>query len=106
MKMEYNRKELLKAIRENTVVPARNGEYWKEDERQLLVSMYNDGVGISELALYFQRSENGIIQQLTALGVMRAPKERRTYCKVPRCLCYKCEFRSVCPVSLERREEE
>lgn len=106
MKIEDNRRELIKAIRENTVVPARNGEYWREDERKLLINLYSDGVGISELALYFQRSENGIIQQLTSLGVMRAPKERKAYCKKPRCLCYKCEFQGACPFIPEQREEE
>ncbi|MDO4515552.1 MAG: hypothetical protein Q4C76_00250 [Bacillota bacterium] len=105
MKIEYNQKELIKAIRENAVVPARNGEYWRDDERQQLVNLYSDGVGISELALCFQRSELGIIQQLTSLGVMRAPKERKVYCKQPKCLCYKCEFQRVCSVSPEQRDE-
>ena len=106
MKMENNQRELIKAIRENIVVPAKNGEYWGENERQLLINLYSDGVGISELALYFQRSEMGIIQQLNSLGIMRAPKERKAYCKKPKCLCYKCEFREVCPFTPEQREEE
>lgn len=48
----------------------------------------------------------GIIQQLNSLGVMRAPKERKAYCKKPKCLCYKCEFREDCPFTPEQREEE
>ena len=32
MKTDYNQRELIKAIRENIVVPAKNGEYWGEND--------------------------------------------------------------------------
>jgi len=105
MSNKSNRKELLRAIRGTEVMPARNGEYWKDDERRQLIKLYNEGVGISEISLKLQRSENGIIQQLTYLGVLKAPKARKPYCKKPKCRCYNCQVRGTCPHAPEHREE-
>ena len=105
MSNKSNRKELLRAIRGTEVMPARNGEYWRDDERNQLKKLYNEGVGISEIALMLQRSENSIIQQLTYLEVLRAPKPRKSYRKKPKCLCFKCELHAICPYAMEQREE-
>lgn len=97
MKKKLNHQELLKSYRSVQMTPARNGEYWKEEERELLKKRYQEGIGISEIALELQRSESGVFQQLFYLNVIRTPGERRPRCKEAECRCGKCKLRDCCP---------
>ncbi len=105
MKINDNHAEMLRAYRNVEMVPARNGEYWRDEERDLLAKRYQEGVGISEIALEFQRSESGIFQQLSYLNIIRTPNERRPYCRKARCLCIKCDLRDDCPFKEETVRE-
>lgn len=90
--------ELLKAYRNGYMTPVNTGGYWNQKERQHLKERFLDGAGISEIALEFQRSENGIVQQLMCLGLLTPPGASRPRRKKKAvCLCKKCEYQDVCP---------
>lgn len=90
---KYHYQKLIQTIREGRLVPERNGSYWEEKERKELIALYHEGVGITELALHFSRSESAIFQQLAALELLapsetRRPREKRE--ALPCCLCGEC----------------
>lgn len=49
------------------------GEYWTDEERRQLAANYIGGMGITEMAILFQRSEQAICQQLAVLGLFNNP---------------------------------
>ena len=90
MSMQINNKQdLLIALRNGEIPSERSGEYWEEGEKKKLEQMFWAGVGISEIAVDLQRSENAVIQQLLLMRVltprqsMRQSGDRRKRC--PRC---------------------
>ena len=105
MKKHDNHHKMIRAYRTVEMIPARNGEYWREEERDLLAKRYSEGVGISEIALELQRSESSIFQQLSYLNIIKTPNERRPYCRKARCLCIKCDLREDCPYKEESIQE-
>lgn len=85
-----NTRELLMAIREGRVPSERSGEYWSDDERDTLRRLYMDGTGISQIALYLQRSENAVVQQLIVQNLLTPPGNSRGRRKTEsRCRCPK-----------------
>lgn len=40
MENQFNQQELIKAIRNGDILPERSREYWREEERAELVSLY------------------------------------------------------------------
>lgn len=80
----------------STVIMAlRNGEiplnkgYWTEKEKEELTSMFHRGIGVSEMALYFRRSEEAVANQIRVLGL-------REQCRTT----YKKKHESICPTAL------
>ena len=87
--------QLTKAIREGQVIPERSREYWGDDEQEKMTSLYNSGVGISQISLELQRSEMAVVQQLMTAGLLTSPGASRTRKgTAPKCLCEKCGFNS------------
>lgn len=88
-----NTRELLKAIREGKIPSERSREYWSDNERNDLTRLYLvDGVGISQISLYLQRSESAIVQQLAAMGLLTPPgNERPKTASTAKCRCPKCK---------------
>lgn len=67
---------------------------WKEEEKIQLVEMFDDGVGITSMALYFHRSEKAIFAQINEMGLYERilpPKQKKSGC-----LCPHCENRKEC----------
>lgn len=88
MQSEMTQTELLMALRNGQLPAERSKEYWSESERTELKRRYLAGDGISEIALNLQRSENAVIQQLIAMGLLTPPgKQRRRNPKGQRCQC-------------------
>ena len=59
---------------------------WTSDELQQLQKMFDEGVGISEMAVHLQRSELAIINQVKGMyRRVRTPKECKVECKCPQC---------------------
>lgn len=73
--------------------PNRHKDYWQESDKELLREMYLAGYGITELALYFDRSEVAIINQVSNMDIV--PRTRNVREKKPGCRCPGCpEFGS------------
>ena len=86
MEKEYEKRELLKALRSGRYVAARSKGFWREDEREDVNHRYLSGDGISDIALALQRDEGAIIQQL-ASKITPPGKHRKRKPKPPRCYC-------------------
>ena len=95
---QNGQQELLMALRSGELPSERSKEYWSDREREQLRHLYESGVGISEIALLLQRSENAVIQQLITMKLLvpdcnkRARKKKRNKCKCPLCLEHNCPY--------------
>ena len=67
--MENYRKE-LRSLRTGKRPPQRSGEYWTGDEVQKLTTMFEEGIGISAIAVELDRTEVAIYQQLEKKGFL------------------------------------
>lgn len=73
----YDYQQLTKAIREGRMLPERSREYWGDDEREKLITLYSSGIGISQIALELQRSEMAVIQRLITEDLLTPPGSAR-----------------------------
>ena len=83
--------EQVIAIRQLVTPNERHREYWSESERDQLREMFANGIGITEMALTFRRSEMAVVNQLNTLGLFkkcRAPKRTKKECLCPQCSHY------------------
>ncbi len=91
--MKNHRKELL-ALRNGERAPQRSGEYWTEEELRSLTIKFENGVGISEIAVQLDRTEVAIYQQLEKKGFLAnqcKPRNRRKRERITQdCLCPFC----------------
>lgn len=93
--MMYNAEyqETVKSMRQRTTRLDREGDYWTDEEKQRLRTLFGQGVGITETAVRLQRTEPAVVQQIEKMdlyGRSSRPK-RRKKSKSPRCLCDACE---------------
>ena len=73
-------------------IPERQSSAWSEKEKCTLVEMFNEGTGITAMALYFCRSEPAIINMLDDMK-MYVKKPRKRVEKVNEgCICSECEL--------------
>lgn len=95
--------EVVKCIRNRTVRLDREGDYWEDEEKDQLVRMFHDGVGITEMAMALQRTKPAIIQQVEKLDLYQrkvAPIRRKSQVKEPCCLCSVCAIDpALCPMN-------
>ena len=92
-----NQRDLLIAIREGKIPSERSGEYWSDAEKGELRRLFMEGVGISQIALILQRSENAVVQQLIVLSLLTPPGSSRGLKKnEPKCRCPECDGKN-CP---------
>jgi len=49
-------------------LPRRAGQPWDDEESSLLISRYEQSIGIKELAQQHERTKGAIVSQLTKLG--------------------------------------
>ena len=87
-----NLTECVKNMRSRTVRLDREGDYWTKEERDELVRLFYEGVGITSIALILQRTESAIIQQIEAMDLFGRRKGKNTPSKQPRCLCSSCKL--------------
>lgn len=62
--MANNLQQSLRELRSHRKLPEREGEYWSDEEREDLSRKFNEGAGISEIAVALHRSEPAIMQQI------------------------------------------
>ena len=98
MQKQLRLEEMTQAIRSGRIVPERSREYWSEEERSELVRLFEDGAGITYIAVQLQRSEMAVIQQLMGMDMLTPPgvKTDREP-KAPHCRCKGCRLASHCP---------
>lgn len=85
----------------------RMREKWPDAQRELLEEMFHAGIGITEMALHFHRTEIAIINQLYTLGLFHRvyePREREEKCKCPKCAYYEECQKNGCPRCLAHRD--
>lgn len=69
-------------------------ERWKEEDKIRLVEMFDEGVGITKMALELHRSEKAIMAQINKMGLYErilAPRQKKSGC-----LCPECDEREEC----------
>ena len=67
--------ESVKNMRNRTVRLDREGDYWTADEKETLVRKFNEGEGITAMALELQRTESAVIQQIEAMDLFGRKKK-------------------------------
>lgn len=99
--MTSNNVEIVKNMRQRTTRLDREGDYWTEEEKAQLKSMFEEGIGITEIAMVLQRTEPAVMQQIEKMDLYqreRYPQRRKSVPKAPACLCSTCMLdRSFCP---------
>ena len=89
--------ESVKNMRNRTVRLDREGDFWTADEKEALVRKFNEGEGITTMALELQRTESAVIQQIEAMDLFGRKKKNPAQ-KPPCCLCANCKLDpALCP---------
>ena len=86
--LNITREEII-ALRQNDKPNHR--KCWAKEDRQKIIDMHQAGVGITEMAVIFQRSEAAIFNQINQLCLTRRTRSpnRSSYdCKCPDCSFY------------------
>lgn len=79
----------------------RQGFRWTAEERAQLMESYYSGIGISDLAVMLQRSEQAIMQQLLLSNAFHRQSKPRNRADAL-CLCYKCKNAAGCKLAWEQ----
>ena len=77
------------------------GEYWSDEEREKLSQKFNEGAGISEIAVALHRSEPAIMQQIEKLDLFdrKENPRRQRVTRQLNCLCGRCgNDPALCPL--------
>ena len=96
-----NRNKDLIALRTGQKPAQRSGEYWSKEELQQIEILYEEGVGISDITLQFERTEIAVCQQLTKMGLLSRqcrPRAHKKKAEEPTeypegCLCNLCHIK-------------
>lgn len=109
--METNITEKTIAMRNGTEKMKRDREYWSEEEREKLRTLFLAGVPINEIAIILERSETAVYQQIQQMHLyVRAPesaRKRRSVTGDSKCLCAACTCdRALCPLQERSRQGE
>ena len=78
------------ALRES--IPEKQSSAWTKDEKKQLAEMFYDGVGITEMAIFFERSEPAIINMLDDMKMYVKKQRRRVAGISSACKCPECEL--------------
>lgn len=91
--------ETVKNMRSHTTRMERSGGYWTPEEQRELDYLFNNGVGLTEIAIRLQRTEPAVIQQIEKQDLYQRNlyrqrrKSRREHCT---CLCDRCGLYPEC----------
>ena len=109
--MANNLQQSLRELRSHRKLPEREGEYRSDEEREDLSRKFNEGAGISEIAVALRRSEPAIMQQIEKLDLFdrKENPRRQRAARQLNCLCGRCgndpalcSFRGQCSAAKER----
>ena len=80
----------------------RYREVWSPEEIEMLRKSFNEGHGISEIAVLLQRSERAVFQRLQQEDLFREiNKKNPENQNINKCKCKKCELKDSCPKNNE-----
>lgn len=104
--------ESVRNLRNHVGQLEREGDYWSDEDRERLRTMFGQGVGITEIAIRLQRTEPAVFQQIEKLDLYERkdrPRRRKSEPKpIPapcECLCSVCEVDpNSCPNNQRRKE--
>ncbi len=101
--MNYFDKQRLIDMRNRNIKFERENDYWSDEERQQLRTMFYEGAGVSEISLTLQRTEPAIFQQIEKddlYGRKANPQRKRSAVRrCSTCLCATCTAdSSICPL--------
>ena len=99
--MDNNLQQSLRELRSHRKLPEREGEYWSDEEREKLSQKFNEGAGISEIAVLLNRSEPAIMQQIEKLDLFdrKENPRRQRVTRQLNCLCGRCgNDPALCPL--------
>ena len=89
-------RERVLEMRSGKYLPINENKKWKKKDINLLVNKYVNGIGISELAVILERSEEAINQEITNLRINETAKNhrsRRSKASEIKCLCNICKVK-------------
>ena len=102
MMNEQDYSTAVRNMRNRTSRLEREGDCWEQYEKDQLVWMFNEGVGIPEIAVQLQRTEPAVYQQIEKLDLYQRkenPQRRKNPVQPSDCLCSLCKRpRSMCPL--------
>ena len=89
-------------IRKGEQIPAREGMYWTEEDREILKREYYSGTSYNEIGIILQRSEGAIHQQVELMGLRTkhpaSTRNRPGHTGAHKCLCQHCKCdKCECP---------
>ena len=83
-------KEQIIAMRQRAVLAENHRGPWSKEDKAKLQELFDDAMGITEMALYFHRSEMAVANQIAKLyPKVRRPNQGSEGCKCPQCIHYK-----------------
>ena len=86
-------REMIRRLRNESIKLDHEGDVWHDDEKFKVKFMFEEGYGISEIAMEVQRTEHAVMQQIEKMDLYQRalnPKRRKLSAKVPVCLCKVC----------------
>ena len=92
-------RELIRRLRNGAIRLDHEGDVWHDDEKFKVKFMFEEGYGISEIAMEVQRTEHAVMQQIEKMDLYQRalnPKRRKLSAKIPVCLCKVCTLDSGC----------
>lgn len=92
-------RELIRRLRNGSIKLDHEGDIWHDDEKFNVKFMFEEGYGISQIAMEVQRTEHAVMQQIEKMDLYQRalnPKRRKRSAKVPVCLCKVCTLDVGC----------
>jgi len=104
-------REAVRNMRRSPTLLERSGEYWSDEDKEKVNKLFNEGTGITEIAMILQRSETAVMQQIEKqdlYGRKSFPTRQRTCSATAKCLCNTCSADpALCPLrSVYRSNQE
>ena len=95
-------REAVINMRRSPALLERRGGYWSTEDKEKVDKLFNQGVGITEIAMILQRSESAVMQQIEKqdLYLRKQYPCRQKNCSTPaKCLCDTCIVDlALCPL--------
>ena len=112
--IKVNSEDII-ALRNNPFIADNRRAYWNDELEQDVKDLFNEGRGITEIAVLLQRTENSIVSKIKELELEKPiykkhPKEDMpddtddTKATCEHCLCTECVDHDKCEQYLKKEE--